>query len=881
MSIRPKGSFFPFAATLAGAILLVGASSDVLSNPRSPVVIRGAADFISGGGELRIVQHTDRSVIDWQSFSIATNEVTRFVQPRQNSAVLNRVIGTSPSRIDGHLLANGHVFLINANGVVIGPAGRIDVGGFVASTLDVDIDEFMDGRALRFRGDSPEAIVNLGEISASGGDVFLIGASVTNSGRIDAPGGRVGIAAGTDVLLMDSGDERIKVRIGRGSIVNEGTIRARVAELKAHGGNIAALAIRNDGKIQARSISREGSKIYLRSRDGGRIVNTGELTARSDEASGPEVIIDAGAEGAFEGGGTIDAGTPGGTGGELLVLADRIDITSDALFLADGDLGGGRIRMGGGLRGEDPSLANARLVTVAEGAQLGASAGSSGDGGTIIVYSDQTLDFQGSAAVRGGTNGGDGGFVELSGKKEIRIDSLVEAVDLSAPAGASGTLLIDPNDINVVDGAGSPIGGSPANANTLNDADIEDFLQNTGSLVIETSGNGGSGDITVDGAASITWSTGNNLSFNADRKFLHNGAINATGSGGLNVDATRHVTLGGGSSVQTNAGDIDLMAGGNIVVDGSVSATGGDITFQASGGAEASLFAFDNNTDQLLSIDPNTGAGTVIGAVGFTEVMGLAFDSNTSTLYGVDAGSNQLITIDTATGAGTAVGALGVNFSDVVGAAYDPNSDTLYATDVIGPTSRGLYTVDTSTGTGTEVGAIGFGGVDALAASPGGGSITVNGSLSAGSGHLRFLASRDVTFDGPIDGSGNLTIAPTDNATSIGIGDGASGTLNLDGGDIGQLQNGFSSITIGDTANGSGEIDIRDAHFLDPIVLASPNGAGSMNGSLTTNGESITVKTDLDLAGNSSLDSTRRTAERARRGRVFASRETSRAADRT
>jgi hypothetical protein len=53
----------------------------------------------------------------------------------------------------------------------------------------------------------------------------------------------------------------------------------------------------------------------------------------------------------------------------------------------------------------------------------------------------------------------------------------------------------------------------------------------------------------------------------------------------------------------------------------------------------------------------------------------LAFDPNTNTLYGSDLGTNQLITINTATGAGTAAGALG--FNGVVGLAFDPDATVI------------------------------------------------------------------------------------------------------------------------------------------------------------------------------------------------------------
>gem|GEM_PF-3605182 len=154
---------------------LFGSQVPLSSNPRNPTVVRGAAGFHQSGNHLRIQQHSQRAVIDWQSFSIGIDEITEFSQPNSTAAALNRVVGTQQSVINGQLLANGQVFLLNANGILIGQSGRIDVAGFVASTLDVDNDQFMAGGDLRFHGASTAAIVNLGAVSATGGDVILIG----------------------------------------------------------------------------------------------------------------------------------------------------------------------------------------------------------------------------------------------------------------------------------------------------------------------------------------------------------------------------------------------------------------------------------------------------------------------------------------------------------------------------------------------------------------------------------------------------------------------------------------------------------------------------------------------------------------------------------
>ena len=60
------------------------------ANPQGEAVVGGAAGFNRPDAATLIVnQNTDRAVINWNSFSIANGELTKFVQPSSSSAVLN------------------------------------------------------------------------------------------------------------------------------------------------------------------------------------------------------------------------------------------------------------------------------------------------------------------------------------------------------------------------------------------------------------------------------------------------------------------------------------------------------------------------------------------------------------------------------------------------------------------------------------------------------------------------------------------------------------------------------------------------------------------------------------------------------------------------
>ena len=89
-------------------------------------------------------------------------------------------------------------------------------------------------------------------------------------------------------------------------------------------------------------------------------------------------------------------------------------------------------------------MKNARVTYVGKGARLSADATKQGKGGRIIVWADDTTRYHGRISAKGGQISGDGGFVEVSGKRYLAFRG---KVDVAAPKGRAGTLLLDPNDL--------------------------------------------------------------------------------------------------------------------------------------------------------------------------------------------------------------------------------------------------------------------------------------------------------------------------------------------------------------------------------------------------------------------------------------------------
>ncbi|WP_345816581.1 filamentous hemagglutinin N-terminal domain-containing protein [Paraburkholderia sp. PREW-6R] len=227
--------------------------------PAGGHILVGGGTITGNGTTLTINQPSGRGVINWDSFSIGANNHVVFANG--NGATLNRVTGGSPSLILGSLTASGSVYLINPQGVLVGPTGVISTGGrFVASTLDADNAAFMSGGPLTLSGSSSAGIINLGSIASSGGDVFLIAREIVNGGTVSAPNGTAELAAAQQVLLQDSSSgKQVFVQAGTGgTILNDGAIQAAQVNLQAMDGNIYALAGNHEAIRATGTATRDG-----------------------------------------------------------------------------------------------------------------------------------------------------------------------------------------------------------------------------------------------------------------------------------------------------------------------------------------------------------------------------------------------------------------------------------------------------------------------------------------------------------------------------------------------------------------------------------------------------------------------------------------------
>jgi len=323
---------------IALAVCQALACSVAMANPSGGKVVRGQATIDQLDNILTITTGTQRSVIDWQTFSIAPDEITRFMQPSSDSSVLNRVVTNEPSLLLGRLESNGQVFLINPFGILVGEGAAIDVAAFVGSTLNLGIDDYLEGR-FHFAGDNAAApVINQGHIvTPQGGSIYLVAPEVENSGLLSAPDGQVLLAAGRELRLVDTGTPGVSIVItgAPGDVTNLGRVFVDAGTV-----GMAGALLRNSGTVSASSVVHDGGRIFLRASDAVEL-SGGELQARSAVS----------------------------TGGAIDVTAPFVEL-QEATVDTSGASGGGRIRLGGPRRGGrdgDDTLATADTLFVSSG----------------------------------------------------------------------------------------------------------------------------------------------------------------------------------------------------------------------------------------------------------------------------------------------------------------------------------------------------------------------------------------------------------------------------------------------------------------------------------------------------------------------------------
>lgn len=747
--------------TVYAALLLSFAVQSSQANPVGGNVVNGSASFAASGNTLNIT-NTPGTIINWQGFSINSNETTKFIQQSASSAVLNRVVGNDPSNILGTLQSNGRVFLVNPNGIMFGAGAIVDVAGLVASTLNLSNADFLAGNNHYTQVPGAGNISNAGNISTQqGGQIYLIAPNVENTGVITAPNGEILLAAGYSVDLVSTDDPNLRVNITApaGNTTNVGQLIASSGSLGLFG-----TVVSNSGIVSADSATMQGGKIVFKASqsidaggtisangtDGGSVdisvahsldpnapgvvIQTGSIQANGSAGTGGAVSISGDSilstaaintDGAAAGGqisvqalnrtlsttsAQYTADSTQGQGGNILVSADVSNYTSGsysatgatggsitmagneiklagAQLDASGTNGGGTINVGGQLHGaagfaaQGIALGNATNVLVNSATTLKADALQTGNGGQVVLWSDQSMLFTGSISARGGALAGNGGSAEVSGLTSFGYGGLT---DLSAANGLNGTLLLDPYNITIVAGPGLPyqeiidptpgagegFGGSQnlelSDGNIVITSPNDSFIgASSGAVYLYTAAGtllsaltgAAAGDQV--GSGGITSLTGSNINiFLVSSPNWSNGAV-ATAGAVTWMDGTNGLLSSGiaggkvtsaNSLVGSTTGDgasivVRPLANGNVAVsmpywDNGTFVDAGSVTWMNGGNGKLA----DNSLGAAIS-----GANSLVGGVNYDQigssgiatlsngnyvVLSKSWGSNSATAYG-------------------------------------------------------------------------------------------------------------------------------------------------------------------------------------------------------------------------------------------------------
>ncbi|MDD5097027.1 MAG: filamentous hemagglutinin N-terminal domain-containing protein [Candidatus Omnitrophica bacterium] len=765
--------------------------------PVGPLVQIGAPTITTTGNDMTVnANQFDKTWIDWQGgFNIGSQNSVNNIGPAASAVILHNDVSGVISNIQGALSGNCNVFLLNPSGILFGSGAQVNVGGLVASTMRMSMNDFMSGSYILKQEDTanPGLIANAGKINASGPmGVSLVGGAVRNTGVISANLSTVNLASGKEVTLNANNTGSIQVVVDKkvlsqvldqnGNKVDVGV--ENLGEINANGGRVYIQAeamqdifeklINQEGVVKAGSMVEQNGKIILVSDSEGIIQNTGTLDASAIEA--------------------------GAKGGEVEMRGEKVGqlgiVKADAL---DGD-------------GGDIELRASKVVALGPDSETTADAGLNGDGGNVVVFSPDTALMAPTAkiSVRGGDSSGDGGFVEVSGQKYVEVNGIV---DRRALNGQAGLLYIDPVDLTIDDGAADPItwtvhswaNGTGNNTTTM---DIDVLMTNhlaLGDTVIDALGGdgAGNGDIILNAGKTLTNNTVNDLTLTGRNITVTAGTpINFTVAGA-------NLNLNGTGAIDIN--DSITLAGGSFDSNGT--------TFDNTGGA---ITTAGGNID----ISGHTGA-VIIGAalnsgIGFVDI-----DSTTSTVAinkGITTTTGN-VTIDSAVGSTTTVG-------------VDGDIQTTTGTVTFGATRADNLT--TSGDVTTTIG----GNITLSNATTLGGSVTFDaGNQTFTSANTINAATYDLTITsdtialgGNFSGTGNLILQPYSVGQAIGIGSDAPGAFSLVDAEVGYINNGgtFSSITIG-RSDGRGLVTINPGTgtttFSDPVIIRS----GGLGGSITVN----------------------------------------------
>ncbi|MGF1537363.1 MAG: filamentous hemagglutinin N-terminal domain-containing protein, partial [Elainellaceae cyanobacterium] len=738
----------------------------------------------------------------FERFGLDTGEIANFLSNPDIQNILGRVVGGDASFIDGLIQVTGgnsNLFLMNPAGIIFGDSATLNVpADFTATTAtgigfddqwfsavgDVDYAALV-GNPSSFAFGEAGALVNEGELGVSAGQrLTLLGGTVINTGTLRTQGGQVTVAAVPGENLV-----RISQENGLLSLEMETLAEATPEQLP-----------------NAVEFSPGALPELL---TGGEVGSASDVAVNADGTvtlAGSGLAVEP-TSGTLLASGTVDASDvlPEGAGGAVQVLGDRVALLG-ADVNASGNLGGGTVHVGGAFQGGGTTPTATRTL-VDETSNISADAIALGDGGEVVLWSEEVTGFYGSISARGGSTFGDGGLVEVSGRETLVFDGVA---DVGVSNGSFGEILLDPTNIVIFSGNG---GDPSVDASLAASGQIlaDDFSGET-ITISEATLESLMGDVTLEATNTIVINNlvDNELSF-----------IPGTGTITFNADAD-----GDGTGLFTVADKFDVIAtnGRNIEISGAIALLGSIDTVDAT--------SPDSSTSGAISV--NADSIEIGGASSLTEneSISLTTSGQDVQLQG-DVVLNQNTIIETGDMAAGNISASS-NINGNFGLTLDAGTGLVQINNSVG-NNVPLNLVDISASTidvgniNTEgtvnlnaLGDISIGAVNTRASDADeAGSVTISsgGNISVGTALDEFGGSFSILTPGrsiTLSAAGNITTGniDTDSSNFLGI---------LDNGSV-NLSTASGNITVGYIFAGSGGVDVDSAgsfRALDTIGISS------------------------------------------------------------
>ena len=408
MEINMKIKSLSFLIALALPIVSANAS-----------VIPTNGKFVNGDGtisrptrnEVLVQQNTAKGIIDWTSFNIGKGYSVKFKQPDSNSVTLNRVTGSGLTNIVGNLTSNGRVFLVNPNGIMLRSGANINVGGLVATTKQINNNDFISDKLLFSSGTNDnKQVVNQANIKTpKGGFVVLASDKVMNSGRITTPSGKTVLASAEKIVLQldSSGLKNIAID-----------------------GEVANAFVSNSSFISATN-----GQVYLTALGKDMLMNTvinnnGIIEASGFSDSNPNISINGGNSGKVSLSGQMIANHTTGNGGVVNIDAKHITLEDFGSIDVSGKGNGGSVNIGS---------KKTSTLEVNPQSTIIASSLTSGNGGNVKISAKDKTTLQGTIEAKGGSESGNGGNVIISTNGNL---TNLSSINVQAANGQNGNIII-------------------------------------------------------------------------------------------------------------------------------------------------------------------------------------------------------------------------------------------------------------------------------------------------------------------------------------------------------------------------------------------------------------------------------------------------------